>query len=1186
MDRARKQDQSILHAVALLISLCLLTSNIMAQNAMVNGALHGTLTDATGAVVPDATVKVLDLASGQNRVATTDSRGFYTITQLPPVRYSIAVSKEGFATVTQTIELLVNQDLEANYTLKLGSVSQEVTVESAPPMLQTTSGTLSTVVQGHQVVDLPLNGRQYTQLILLTPGAAPKESRLETGQIPVGGAIISPSTNGQQGVQNSFMLDGVLTSQSFGGGSSVNPPPDAIQEFNVQAHMSDAEYAISAGSNVNVVTKSGGPTFHGDVWEFVRNSALDAAGFFADYTHQPKPPFTQNQYGATIGGPVLLPGYNGRDKHTYFFGYWEGFGSTQGFTEFANVPTSAEEGGNFSDILTSTQATSSSGQPLFDNLGRPIIKGQIYNPYSGRQVTAGSTDPVTGKAATTTGIVRDPIPGNIIPPGMLIPQASPYLKAFYPAPNYGPGGNSFPNFVTASNQIISAQQFGVGLNHTFKNNDSLEGKFYFTNPNRTQPNALLLGTSIGQNHARAASVGYTHLFTPTLLASIHYGYTWYNAPSYTTPGGQSLIDATNQGAILDNENGFPLVPYVTIGPRLTGTSQSDAPIGPFRTHEITGDIQKVHGANTFGIGLLYMHIHDQDNAWQTIYSFDQYPTSAITGASTNVTTTGDGLASMLLNLPTALTTFFGVTGADISSNWIGAYIQDKWQVTKNLSVQLGTRWDFESPPHYKNNEFSMWNVNCPIGSSATEQQIEEQCLLMPIPYVIEPTASNPNPLSWPVPNARSTLFEPQYNGWQPRFGFAYTLGRRTVVRGGFGIFDDHTFYDADSQDTRSSWPFGGEAELSALNNGIITPSNITFNNPPAWQSFLPPQTNHVVIARAGQPNSKIPYAMEFNFGVEEQISTNTALTVNYVGSQDRHLWGDILYNQALPSAMGPNAVPNGLPFPFIGGGIQGDVNAFPGNYNALQAKLERRVSAGLAFLASYTYSKCMDEYSGGYDDLPDNTYNLRGDYGVCDYDFPHILSVNYVYQLPFGRGKHFLGNTNRAADALIGGWNLAGIVSAYSGSPFNVWINFDNANVGRTANVYPERANIIPGCDLKPSGFQQNVQHWYNPACFAVPAPYTFGNTHRDFLRGPDSWDYDFSAFKDFHFTELKFLEFRGEIFNILNHTNLSPPGGNPIGPYGALGGIVGTYVGTPTFMQITSSSAGREVQLSGKFTF
>src|SRR5436309_6118478 len=362
----------------------------LAQAQTVNGAFHGTVIDSTGAVVPGAAVEVTNLATGLTRNASANQAGFYTITQLPPGQYSVTVSKTGFAKVLQSrVELLVNQDVEADYTLNVGAVTQHVEVTSAPPALETANATLDQVIGSKQVVDLPLNGRQFTQLVLLTPGATPKESGQQSFfVIPIGGGGISPSVNGQRGQQNNFTLDGVLNNAIFDNTWAISPPPDAIQEFNVQSQMTDAQFSISSGANVNVVTKSGSNEFHGAVWEFLRNDKLDASNFFDNFAKQKKPAFRQNQYGFQMGGPLYLPHlYDGRDKRTYVSGYWEGFRSTKGFTVTNSVPTAAELGGDFSDILTNTQAVdSTTGDPIFDALGRPVMNGQIYNPYSTRQV--------------------------------------------------------------------------------------------------------------------------------------------------------------------------------------------------------------------------------------------------------------------------------------------------------------------------------------------------------------------------------------------------------------------------------------------------------------------------------------------------------------------------------------------------------------------------------------------------------------------------------------------------------------------------------------------------------------------------------------------------------------------------------------------------------------------------------
>lgn len=1160
----------------LLFSL-FLTLHANAQDVQVNGALHGTVTDATGALVPEAKVEVASLRSGQTRTATTDHAGFYAITQLPPGHYSVSISKPGFATVAQAdLEVLVNQDVVANYTLQVGEVAQHIEVTASASMLQTSSATLGSVIQSAPVVELPLNGRQFTQLILLEPGAAPHEGGQQAFyMVPIGGGGISPATNGQQPTSNTFFLDGLLNNHFFVQAWAVSPPPDAIQEFNVQYHSTDAQYGFTSGANINILTKLGGSSLHGDVWEFVRNDKFDAANFFTNYTNSLKAPYRQNMYGATIGGPLILPGYDGRKKHTYFFGYWEGFRESQGFTEFANVPTAQELGGDFSDILTNTSIGT-------DPLGRTMYQGQIYNPYTTRQVTAGSVDPITGLMAQGTGLVRDPFAGNLITTP-LTPQALTYVNAFYPAANFGPGGNSFPNFTSLSKQIVSSDQFGVALDHTFANNDALSGKFYYTQPDEVGANPMKIGANVTQNHARMATLNYSHLFSPTLLASVHYGYSdqffqWSTAGNQA--GGTALLNMLNEQGNLPVESGIPIVAEISVGPRLSGTNQFAVPQGPDHQHQLNVDIQKVHGSHTLSAGLLIFHTHAFVNGWGTSLGFDQFPTSGLSAGDVNQPATGDGLASLLLNLPSNMTAFFGNTAADLTTHWLGTYAQDKWQVSKKLTLEVGLRWDFQAPPHFKNNEFSMWNSQCPPGNFTTAAaiyQVEEQCMLMPIPYVQLPTATTPNPLSWPVPNARTSIWDPRYNGWEPRLGFAYQVTPKTIVRGGFGMFDDHNQFFMQMEAPRGSWPFGGNAELAAMNRGI--PSGLFFNNLPTAASYM--QSPTPVFGRAGNPRLALPYAMEFNFGIQQALSPNTSISVDYVGSLGRHTWVEYGYNQPLPNEMGPNAFPNGQPFPFISGEPSVEDNIGTSSYNALQVKIERRFSQGLNFLASYTYSKCLSEGDGQYDMNPQNYYDIRADKGPCDYNYPQLLTFSGVYQLPFGKGKAFGSHASPVLNVFIGGWNLSDITTMDSGTDFTVGLASDIANAGTQ-----QRPNYVPGCQLRPAGFTPTIQEYYNTACYTTPAEYTFGNVARNTLRGPDYINNDIELFKNFKVTESKTLQFRAESFNTFNRANFSPPGGGATGSFVSLGGTNLNDFGAPGFMQIFSAGPGRIIQFGLKFLF
>ena len=1130
-----------------------------AQN--VNGAFHGTITDSTGAVIPGASVVVKNLGTGATRAIECDASGFYAITQIPPAHYAVTVSKAGFTTVVEEdVQLLVNQDREANFTLKVGQVTQQVEVTATPAALNTTNSTLGTVVGSEQVVDLPLNGRQFTQMILLSPGAVPHEGGQQAAfQVQEGGGGISPSVNGQGARFNNYTLDGGLNNEVFKQTWTISPPPDAIQEFKVQSHSVDANVGMAPGANVNVATKTGTNAFHGNVWEFLRNDKLDAANFFDNFSHSTKPPYRQNQFGFTAGGPLVVPHlYDGRAKRTYFFGYYEGFRSTQGFTEFANVPTATELSGDFSDILTTTPATSN-GVPVVDPLGRPVIDGQIYNPYSTRPVTQGVVDPTTGLVANSTGLVRDPFSGNIVPSAMLNSQALTYLHAMYPGANYGPGGNVFPNFTRSSADAVTGNQFAIRLDHNFGNNDTIFGAFYYNKALEDKPCPLPLSCNILNAKGRTVNVGYTHLFSPTLLLNLHYMH-MYDDSSFLigTPAGLALLNSTNNIAIEPVRSNLPYVNQVGLSPRLSGTSQFAVPLGPFHTHAINGDLQKISGHHTLGVGYLAYHIHSFDDGWGLSQNFDQYPSSAIIGPGANAPQSGDGLASMLLNTPSGLFGFLGRTYADTTTLWQGVYVQDKWEASKKLTLTIGLRYDYVPPMRFKNDQDSGWSNNC-------------GCLLITQPF------GN----AYPFANVRPRYFDPQWREFQPRFGFAYALTQKLVVRGGGAVFVDHGGnLIQETQDDRIAWPWGIGVNKVNLNRGV---PDTFFSDPPPATSFFPSPTNPGIPSIFGGANERnqTPTSLQWNLGVEEQLSPSTTLSVDYVGSRDNHLVLNYTDNSPVPSKMGPGPIGPRSLFPYFPEEFAYDTNLGYASYNALDVKAERRFSQGLTFLGSYTWSHCLDINSGLYDGDPiPNPYDFKSIYGRCDQDYPNVLTFSGVYNLPIGRGKQFGSGWSGASNGILGNWQVGGILAANSGAPFTVYIPFDNANTGTGGQLAQRVGNPLP------SGFKQSRDLWYNPSAFAVCAPYTFCNAGRNILRGPARVDFDLSLSKDFKFTESKYLELRVESFNLFNRVNFASPGGGAQGSFTNFGGAAGATVGTPNFMEILAAGPAREIQFGLKIFF
>jgi len=769
----------------------------------------------------------------------------------------------------------------------------------------------------------------------------------------------------------------------------------------------------------------------------------------------------------------------------------------------------------------------------------------------------------------------------------LNPQALTYLKAFYPAPNLNVGPNVFPNFAAASSQVIKSDQFGVRVDHTFANNDTLYGNLYYTQPTETFPTSLLAGATVNQNLARVIAVGYTHLFSPTLLGSFHYGYDYTNYASTNTPGGEALLNATDQAAFTPVRDGIPIVPQISLSPRLGGTGQFAIPLGPIRSHQFSADIQKISGSHTISGGAMLFHIHSFDDGWGSSIGFDQFATSATYGSNLNASSTGDGLASMLLNLPSSLFGFVGYTAADDKTNWQGYYLQDKWQASKKLTLQIGIRYDYVPPATYKNNEVSGWNPDCPVPSTppTTQGQINaivNACFLLPISFPTPP--GNP---SWPFPNVRKTYFDPKYNGWQPRLGFAYSANPKTVVRGAFTVFTDHNnTLVQESQDPRIAWPFGAGVSFGGLNHGLVNCTNPSlsagqtcFNNEPAAADFLPPNNYTPALAFGATPRLKIPYAMEYNLSVEREISPNLTGTVSYVGSGSRHLFIQPMYNA--PVTLGPGPVAPRSPFPFFGQ-FPWDTNSGVASYNSLQVKVQKRFSQGLTFLGSYTWSKCLSIQDEGQSGSIQNPYNWSADKGPCDFNIPNIFVFSYGYELPIGKGKYFGSTMGGIGNAILGGWQASGITTAESGSPFTPTVPFDNANINPSSET--QRANPVAGVPLLPSGFKQGPQAWYNPAAFTVPPPFTYGVLGRNTLRGPKLINFDFALLKNFRLTESKSFQFRSEFFNIFNNVNLSPPGGGASGGFSTLGGASTTGVGAPGFMQIFGAAAAREIQFSLKF--
>jgi Carboxypeptidase regulatory-like domain/TonB dependent receptor-like, beta-barrel len=1069
-----------------------------------SGLITGTITDSTGAVIPGTQVLLTSQGTGVQRSSVTDANGYYSVPELPPGVYDVSVSKEGFANQKlSNVHLEVNQSEALNFKMSVTASTQTVQVNADIQQINTTSATRAEVVSHTAIVELPLNGRQFNQLTLLTPGAVPLVQGGQQGAFTVklGAGSVSPSVDGQRPQQNNYTMDGVLNNALFTNTFAISPPPDAIQEFNVQSHITDAQFAISSGANINLVSRSGTNDFHGAVYEFIRNNVLDAN----TYPATSDTPYKQNQYGLFVGGPIIK-------NHTFFSGYWEGFRSEQTQSYLSATLTDAMRGGDFSSVLGTT--------PIgIDDLGRPEYANEIYDPYS-----------TTPDPKDASKIIRNPYPNNTIPTEQLNPAALAILDKYYPSPNLNVAAGALPNYAFNGNTSTKADQVGVRIDHQFNQNNTVFFRFNRSNNNVSSPEGFPGYTGQKSNYSRAFAGGYTHIFSPNTILNIRYGYTETSFNIFDQPAGTDFLNALNFTETAPVKNDLPLGPGVGVANGYTGVSQFAAPVGPQKNSDYHADLSKIVGNHTIGVGGMYYRIHSFDDGWQYTMNFTQNGTSVDASQSG----TGYGPASLLVGTPDSYTPWVGDTSEDQKINWYGFYAQDQWRILKNLVLSYGLRYDYITPP-----KFAKINSGLDVLSGIFQ-------------------VTGPVPPLFPKAVGPSSYYYKQTNGWQPRFGFVYQPHNRTAIQGAFVIIDDHNNTLIEEQsDIRLSWPSGIYTTIS--NQDLGYPS-VFINTLPAASTFLDP--NKPLASFGGSPHPTIPYSMEWNLGVEQQLTQTMVLGVHYVASGSRHQFLQPLANTA--TVPGPGPISARQPYPQYGGPIPWDYNEGTANYNGLQVKLKQELAHGLYYLLSYTYGKSMDLASDPQADTITNFYNLAQDYGPSDYSRKHMLSFAASYALPVGHGQAFLTNANPVVNTILGGWNIGGIFSADSGLPFSAMAGGDVANTGGGPQRAQRNANASGSAP-------QTRQQWLNPQEFTVPAPFTFGNELRNDLIGPGYLNVDFNARKDFKIERFT-TQFKAEFFNLFNRTQLGLPNNN---------------VQSSAFGSITSSSASaREIQFGLKVLF
>lgn len=1108
-----------------------------------SASVNGTVRDQSGAVITGAKVVLANVDTGVLHTATTGWAGVYSLGDIPPGDYSAQTSKDGFGTEEKTgLILQVNQTATLDFTLTVGLHKETVTVASHLSVVDSTTSELGTVITPAFVANLPLNGRNFTQLLELTPGVSPVSvAQNSTGGAGFGGLAIGtfsfPAVNGQRNRSNMFLLDGA-NDLAFLGNYNYAPIIDDIQEFKIQSNNDLAEFGGVAGGIVNVLTKAGTNAFHGTAWEFLRNEQLDARNFFLPSRN----PLRQNQFGVTSGGPTVLPKiYNGRNRTFFFFAY-EGFRQSQTAQTIIRAPTPVELTGDFSSLLS---------QGI-----------QVYNPFSTRP------DP-----ANPGEFLRDGFPGNIIPPQLLSPAAELYAKILFPSAGAPiPGGNLYDT----TPAHLGQDSYTGRIDQSFGTHDSLFGRVSYLNESSEAtagyPGALSEVAINGWN----AVIHEAHTFSPDSILDLQLGRNLGTDTLQTVfPHAPSNFpsDLIADGFSPAFISGFPtssgsVIPIIAITGYVSTSGYDSEAEQLANTWEFGAQFSKAVGRHTIKFGYSYSRQNFNNSPlYAAGEGFSAFQTSDLENpAGAGGQGTGDALASFLLGIPGS-SYWRHSTVSEHDGAIQGAYIQDQYKISPRLSVNLGVRWDVSQWPVFG----SLLAGNGYVGDLDLS---DGTYLLSALPPPCSSSRAAPCIPNGTLPahvviNERGGNFHhTDYSNWQPRLGLAYRISDTTALRAGYGrSYDEWNGYAQTPQNIGGTWPSVGSLNVNSQNQNTVT---ATIGNPVGLGSSTlrpaatPLGSSHFYY----DPGIKTPYADHWNFEIDQQFGSPTALSVIYVGERGRNLDVGGIFNTAeFPGPGDAATVASRRPFPYITP-TRYDTSLGYSNYQALEVRLSRATRNGFTYLLSYTWSKSIDlACSGDYGVEGceiQNVYDLAMDRSVSGFDLTHSFVGSAHYELPFAIGNPGASPSSKVFRSIVRNWELNGIISLHSGLPYDVTYQGDLANTGNTF----VRVNLVGNPTLE----QPTPSEWFNPTAFAIPAPYTFGDLGRNSLRSDWFRNLDCSLVRRFPIREEVALTLRLEAFNAFNEVVFAAPG---------------NVINGPNFGVVTSTAnLPRQVQVALKLVF
>lgn len=1142
---------------------------VRAQN--VSASIRGVVRDQSGAVIPGVRMTLTDVNTGVSRHLVSSSDGsFEFLNLLVPATYNFRAEKSGFQTFLDSgVHLNVNQVFVIHAVLKVGETTQQVSVEATTAQIDTTTMQRGTTITGNQIVNMPLVNRNWTQLQQLEPGVMASSDRFGTY-----------ATNGNETQQNAYLINGGDSMDAPLNTPGIIPSPDALSEFRMVTSTINPEFSRNSGAIMNVIIKSGTNQYHGDAFEFYRDTSLDARNFFQATVS----PFHQNEFGGTIGGPISIPRiYNGKN-HTFFFFSYQGIRAAvpQSFTA-PTVFTQSERTGDFSAPTGGAfpSANPDTGAPAISPFPMTGINGTVYpagTPYSTL------------------------FPTGVIPTADLNPLALKLMNQFVPQAN-APGNTYAFNPTTTTTE----DQYIWRVDEHIRPQDSLWAYgFWETHPSIDSlpfTGSTLPGfPETQQEHFQQYSADWTHIFSPTTVNEARMSYYRFN---FVTVEPEHPMNPTAYGftGIIPQAGGnSPEVslPVLTLKGLFTIGFSTNGPQPRIdQTYEGVDNFSKILGNHTIKAGI---HVE----SFQVFNPFNNVLDGSFTFDGAGTFSTGFPGADFLLGLPDSYAQGSG-TIINARARDYYSYVQDQWHFRPSLTFTYGLGWDIETPWKNLFNNGEMM---------ATFRQGESSTIYPPVPTGSEnPTTGAPVGFVYPGDPGINAYGGPSipYRDFAPRLGFAWAPGSsgKWSVRGGFGLYYNRTEEEL-ALETLGNPPFSlgsigvtsiGSPSLAAPFSGWCTvkgsspqacsvPQGFPFTAPAkgAAVNFAPFEpigfNMNVTSAHFG-----VPMAENYSLTIERQVSPSTIFSIAYVGNVGRHEEGAYTLNPAGSApgvnpgavALGCNAFnlntcdPGSFPLnPSVYGETGYEATDFNSNYNSLQVEFNRHFSNGLQLLASYTWSRYFDYTSNfendAFNDPGINPFDFASMYGPSANDAPQRFVLSYVYTLPI---YHFVHHVRRLTD----GWNLTGITTFQMGFPVNV---FDGAFTSLTCDpaisfyACPDRANVT-GAPLNignPRTYTVNgsPNMWINPAAFAVPPAGTgIGNASRDPIYGPGINNWDIALLKDIPITEDKYIQLRLETYSTFNHTQFGAPVGD---------------VSSPLFGEIFSSTGERVVQLGGKIYF